>query len=215
MGKKSKKFITTYAFENALPNFVGAKVIIRELDRVPDYICSNCNGIETVEFSDGVVGIGNGAFSGCKNLKNIVVGESVKYIDAGAFSRCVLLSEFVSGENVRRIDNYAFLGCNSLRHIKLNPGIVYIGHSVFAFCPALADVDIKSDKQCVIERDAFNGSLASYELRASLCKTLVAKGGGGVVKVAAYQQKRKWRSHTRERERLMIAKEKRASQEDR
>ena len=58
------------------------------------YTFHQCSKLESVTLGEGVIEIGEGAFSGCIGLKSIVIPSSVRSIGKGAFRECV--KEFVA-----------------------------------------------------------------------------------------------------------------------
>ncbi len=66
---------------------------------------------------DGVVVIGEFAFSGCVNLVSITIPSSVKTIEQGAFFGCTNLSSITIPASVSTIRNGAFTQCTSLSEI--------------------------------------------------------------------------------------------------
>lgn len=96
--------------------------------------------IESITIPEGVISIGNGAFSGRASLKEIVLPESLESIGNGAFRVCISLKSIKLGENVKHIGNEAFAGCEALEEIVLPKQIESIGDSAFMSCRSLKSV---------------------------------------------------------------------------
>ena len=77
-----------------------------------------CSEIQNVTIGEGVIRIGNDAFSGCRALQNITIPSSVTAI----------------GDN-------AFGGCEVLQSITIPVGVTTIGYGVFN-CPALTTINV-------------------------------------------------------------------------
>ncbi len=112
---------------------------------------------------NGVVSVGQEAFSGCTNLKNIKIPKSVKILDDGVFSGCTSLVkvELPDGitkisqslfdycralecinipKSVKEIDAFAFADCEKLKNLYLTEGVEVIGFDSFYGCDSLKNV---------------------------------------------------------------------------
>ena len=77
------------------------------------------NEKESYEIPDGVISIGNGAFSFSNNLKNITIPDSVTSIGENAFYYCGLTSITIP-DSVTSIGDRAFNNCFNLESIKVD-----------------------------------------------------------------------------------------------
>ena len=59
----------------------------------------------SIEMSDTVTSIGNGAFRSCYELETVTIGKGLKIIGSYAFSSC--------------FDDYAFESCSLLKNITI------------------------------------------------------------------------------------------------
>ena len=129
-----------------------------------------CNG-STIP--NGVVGIGEYAFTGNSCITYISIPNSVTTIDKNAFKNCTNLAkvelncnalvsedrngspymvdffgdqvkEYVIGEDVTSIGSCAFADCYNLTKVSLPDGLTSIGMSAFSFCYNLAEINIPS-----------------------------------------------------------------------
>ena len=91
---------------------------------------------------EGVVTIGNYAFSGCRNLVSVTIPESVTSIGDYAFNDCAHLKRVNVGANVAKIDNYAFANCICLTEINIPEGVTRIGNYAFRNCRKLKRIVI-------------------------------------------------------------------------
>jgi hypothetical protein len=90
-----------------------------------------------------VVAIGENAFANNKKIKTVELSDSVKVIGNGAFTSCTALEkiEFRSNKSsLQKIGNGAFAGCTALTSFKLPASLKTIGADAFLDC-AKATVD--------------------------------------------------------------------------
>ena len=78
--------------------------------------------IVSYSIPNGIVHIGESAFSGCNSLESIIIPESVTSIGESAFSGCDSLESITIPESVTSIGDYIFIGCDNLREIKVKEG---------------------------------------------------------------------------------------------
>lgn len=130
----------------------------------------NYNGSsETVKVPDGVIAIGNSAFScsydetsnlayvelpdtveyiydrafwGCNNLVSINIPDSVTKIGDSAFVSCHSLTDIDLPDSLTIIGNDAFRGCTSLTEINIPYGVTEIGSSAFSECTSLSEINL-------------------------------------------------------------------------
>ena len=86
---------------------------------------------------DGVIKIGDGAFSRCESLINIVIPDSVTSIGDRAFSRCSSLISIAIPGSVTSIGVHAFEFCSSLTSIDIPDSVTSIGNCAFWNCSNL------------------------------------------------------------------------------
>ena len=102
---------------------------------------AECSDLVSVDIPDGVISIGNYAFTGC-GLTSIDIPDGVTSLGDGAFSYCSGLESVTLGSRVETIGDYAFDGCSSLASIDIPDGVTSIGAYAFAECSSLTSVDI-------------------------------------------------------------------------
>ena len=136
------------------------------------------DSIKSVEISNGITTIGDGAFYGCYNLTDIKIPDTVTHIryrafmfceslaaiqlpknlfkiGERAFSECTALTSIVLPDTVRYINGYAFDGCN-FKELRLNEGIETISPFALHNIEVASLVIPRSVRK--IENNAFNGS---------------------------------------------------------
>ena len=104
----------------------------------------NCQTLQSVVISDGVVKIGNNAFDSCFNLAEIVLPDTLTHIGSYAFSSCNALTELTLPGSLTHIGDLAFCNCYGLETLILSEGIVSIGQSAFSSCSKLQNVTLPS-----------------------------------------------------------------------
>ena len=118
---------------------------------------------------DGVISIGNHAFTACRNLKNIIIPISVTNIFEYAFSGCHSLTNIEIPDSVTNIADSAFLLCRGLTSITIPKNVTCIASATFYGCDSLKRVTIP-DTVASIEGYAFYGcsSLTSVTIPNSV-----------------------------------------------
>jgi len=93
---------------------------------------SDCSRLISVMIPNGVTSIGDGAFSGCTSLASAAIPSSVTSIGQGAFFLCGSLMTVTIGSGVTSINELAFSGCAGLKIITaLNPIPPTLGENAF------------------------------------------------------------------------------------
>ena len=91
---------------------------------------------------NGLLLIGNGAFSGCKRLTTIALPDGLTHIGEGAFSGCNNLTDIILPSSLTHIGNNAFMFCDKLNAITLPNSLTNIGDSVFFACSRLTAITL-------------------------------------------------------------------------
>ncbi len=105
---------------------------------------SSCSFLSSIAIPSSVTTIGDGAFSFCSSLSSITLPNSVTTIGDGAFSFCSSLSSITLPESVTTIGDNAFNSCSSLSSIAIPSSVTTIGKSVFWKCESLSSIAIPS-----------------------------------------------------------------------
>ena len=140
------------------------------------------SNIKTAKIGDGVIIIGNSAFSSCSSLTSINVDEankSYKSIDGVLFTKDqkALISypakkegtAYTIPDSVTRIGWYAFSNCSSLASIIIPDSVTSIGADAFYSCSRLTSIEIPDSVTSIggyAFRDCTN--LASIEIPSSV-----------------------------------------------
>ena len=95
---------------------------------------------EVVVVPEGVVQIGERAFSDHEDITDVKLPDSVISIGNSAFFGCVALSRINIPESLSSIGNNAFWGCESLE-VTIPDHVANIGGGAFCGCDKLADDD--------------------------------------------------------------------------
>lgn len=127
---------TMYAGNIALA-YNGDKTVITIPETVkylaPE-IFKDSKALTSVTFSEGLIAIGDGAFSGCDKLANVTFPESLKFIGDNAFYQARAFTEVTLSTNVEFVGDSAFHDCNNVSVLNLNEGLKKIGNSAFKYC---------------------------------------------------------------------------------
>ena len=115
----------------------GVKVIAAEA-------FANCRNLESVSLPNGLVTIGDRAFSGTA-LMGISIPSSVKRIGSSAFSDCGGLSAIALPDGLQYIGGSAFSGCDLLSSIEIPASVTTMFEDVFNGCSSLESVTFKGN----------------------------------------------------------------------
>ena len=73
--------------------------------------------LESIDMPNGIIEIGEWAFSRCTGLTSMVIPDQVSYIGTYAFSYCRNLESVTIPMSVTNIDNGAFIACDNLKTV--------------------------------------------------------------------------------------------------
>ncbi len=151
------------------------------------------SSVASVILPEGVLGIGDYAFSFCGGLVSITIPASVTSIGYEAFYTCPRLTavNLSANSQLKSIGEYAFFSCSSLTSIMIPASVTSIGSYAFARCTALTTVSFGENSQLKkIDRGVFGDcsalktikiptSVTSVEATAfSRCENLIQKENG-------------------------------------
>lgn len=116
---------------------------------------SRCQALTSVTLPTSVTTIEDEAFSRCPALTSITLPGSVTTIGSSAFESCYALASITIPESVTTIGNSAFYHCDSLTRVTVPGNITTLGSLVFAWCNTLDSVTF-SDGVTYIGEYMFN-----------------------------------------------------------
>ena len=102
---------------------------------IPDDSFSRRGKLEEVEFCEGLLEIGKGAFHACTSLKGIKIPSTVTVICGRAFVYCSGLEEVELSEGLQEIREAAFFSCYRLKNIAIPTTVQQIGEAAFEEVP--------------------------------------------------------------------------------
>ena len=161
-----------YAKVVNIPNSDNGKVlrIPSAVKRVPSLAYRNIKTIETLYISDGVLEIGEGAFSGCESIRRVSFGNTLERIGNSAFSGCKGLECVLLPDSVTEVGEQAFYN-TSLKALRLSNCLRVIGKSAFSGCRRLEYVLLPDSVTEVGEEAFYNTPLK--ELKLSNCLRVI------------------------------------------
>ncbi len=119
---------------------------IDNFDVMAPWYANGClDYVKTVNISDGITSIGDGAFWNCTNLTSITIPDSVTEIGKGAFYCCVSLSSITIPDNIESIRENTFSYCKSLTSIAIPNSVKSIGVNAFYGCSGLTSITIPNN----------------------------------------------------------------------
>jgi len=108
----------------------------------------NCFNITSLTLNEGLINIGEGAFSLNEQFTNTVVTipNSVETIGIGSFYQCTNLTSVTIGTGVQTIGPVAFLGCSSLTTFNcyVSKTIVDAATQILDNCTSLTEIHVRS-----------------------------------------------------------------------
>ena len=121
---------------------------------------ANCSQLTHVAMNEGLIVIGNKAFSECEALASIKVPSTVQTIPYKAFYQCKSLSDVNLVMGVANISTYAFGYCTGLTSITLPRSLRMVENKAFEGCKFLSQVNVESGCFCYASIDG-----VLYELK--------------------------------------------------
>ena len=101
---------------------------------------------------DGILAIGDSAFSYCTSLTSVTLPEGLTSIGDSAFSLCGSLTTITLPDSLTSIGDNAFYGCDSLTSIALPDGLTSIGDNAFLGCSSLTSVTLPDSLTSIGDR---------------------------------------------------------------
>lgn len=110
---------------------------------IGDYAFSDCSSLASITIPNSVSIIGTRAFSECTRLSSITIPNSVISLGYGAFESCASLTSIVIPGSISVISEYAFYNCY-LQDVTIEEGVTQIGRGAFSYNNGLQTVSIPS-----------------------------------------------------------------------
>jgi hypothetical protein len=131
---------------------MGSYVIPNGVIVIGESAFSDCNRLTNIAIAASVTSIEDAAFAGCNGFTNITFPNGVTNIGNGAFSGCLSLISVTFGTNVAYIGSWAFASCSSLNGVQIPNKVVDIGMHAFDSCLSLTEVTIPSSVTSIEDR---------------------------------------------------------------
>ena len=131
--------IGNYAFYNckALTTNIGNGVIT-----IGDCAFSGCISLGNQTFPSTLTSIGSSAFSGCTSFTEINLPMTVTSVGSYAFSNCSTIEKISIEEGVKTIGTYAFKNINKVTNLVIPTTVTSMGASIFSGMSALEELTI-------------------------------------------------------------------------
>lgn len=94
--------------------------------------------VKNVILNDGIMAIGEAAFSNVSSLESIILPDSLLAISANAFEYCSNLSNIKFPDSLQAIGEYSFQSCKMITEFNAPKGLRYIGFNSFLDCNNLS-----------------------------------------------------------------------------
>lgn len=101
--------------------------------------------IQEVIVTEGITGVGSGAFEGCPNLVRVSLPSTVQSIGTSAFRNCANLTNVQLPSSLKSMGNAVFYGCSSLSSIVFPSGVETVPPYTFRDCGNLRSVSLPND----------------------------------------------------------------------
>lgn len=128
---------------------------------IGDEAFSYCEKLVRITLPNSITDIGSNAFSYCNSLRSINIPNVVESIGDNAFACCRNLERIIIPESITEIGYMAFSGCSKLKSITIPNSIIKIGSEAFTECESLTEFKGKyasEDGRCLIT----DGRLISF-----------------------------------------------------
>ncbi|MCD8089181.1 MAG: leucine-rich repeat domain-containing protein [Clostridiales bacterium] len=143
--------------------------LTENVTEIKDGAFSGCSSLTDFTIPSGVTIIEDCTFQGCESLTSFTIPENVTSIGVYAFNQCYGLESVSIPDSVTAIYGSSFPGCTSLKEITIPDSVTYLGDCAFEGCAALETAYISSNVTEILER-TFNGctSLTTVTLPSGL-----------------------------------------------
>ena len=109
-------------------------------------ICLPAGRGDTVfEVPEGVMSIGDGAFSRCSSLQSVSLPDGLELIGSRAFESCSALESVSIPKAVSAIGDRAFFQCSALEFVAVGGASTTVGEQAFYGCSSLGNVVVQRE----------------------------------------------------------------------
>ncbi len=145
---------------------------------IGDGAFSGSDTLETIVLPDSLLSIGAWAFSGCSSITHLELPDGLQSIGYESFANCYNLQSINFPGELTEIPERAFCNCVPLKRIVLPDGIKTIGRDAFLDCRELSEI-VLPDTLTRIDENAFArcGSLTSITIPESVSELNNPFGG--------------------------------------
>jgi hypothetical protein len=146
-------FIYNEGTKDEIPAYVTHVRVDPSVKEIHAFAFKDCKSLFAVEFSEGLEGIGLGAFWNCDHLTHMnKLPSTLKYIGISAFCNCESLVEVEFSEGLQKISKAAFFKCQNLQNINNFPSTLKeIDDLAFAYCLNLHSIEFPEGLQIIGE----------------------------------------------------------------
>jgi hypothetical protein len=124
--------------------------------RIGEYAFSRCKNLEHINLPESTIIIDKHAFYACYKLSDCIIPDNVNKIGEAAFSDCYILDNIIIPSGVKTIQAWTFQNCTGLINISIPASVKYIDKKAFANCKSLEEPELLSDT-INVEETAFEG----------------------------------------------------------
>ena len=158
------KSFTVTTISGLSGDLVESLTLAPTVTKIANYAIS-CDNLKTINFSEGIIEIGNGAFAGCNALTSVELPNSLQTLGETAFSNCA-----------------------SLTHVKVGSGLTTMGLTPFQNCPDLTSIEVDPSNAKYDSRNNCNAIIeTATNALLTGCKSTVIPQGVKSIEVWAFK----------------------------